>query len=166
MSDNGIERERKFLVKYLPQGMVEPVRVVQGYFGETPFRVRALLLPGATEVISNNIVVAYLGYKHPVMAAESREERESRIDSKIAEKLLQECKNNVLHKTRYNKYVEGNKWEIDVFHGTHEGLVTAEFEFIHNDDESPELPDFLGREVTLDKEFFNYFLATSNKEKS
>ena len=55
--------------------------------------------------------------------------------------------------------VAGFTWEIDVFEGAFRGLVIAEVEMDSETDE-PELPDWLGREVTGDRRYSNQVLAT------
>ena len=45
-------------------------------------------------------------------------------------------------------------WEVDVFHGANEGLVVAEVE-LSAEDESFELPDWAGLEVTGDRRYYN-----------
>jgi adenylate cyclase len=46
------------------------------------------------------------------------------------------------------------KWEVDEFHGKHEGLVVAEIE-LEREDQSFEKPDFIGDEVTHDPRYYN-----------
>ena len=159
MSDKGIERERKFLLKTIPSHLSKPVEIFQGYFGNVPFRVRINLFSDKTDLTVENIKVAYIGFKHPAGGSEYREEVESLIDPKIAIALLNDCGERVIHKTRKYKYIDGNKWEIDFFHGKLEGLVVAEFEFVKNDDKTPVTPDFIGKEVTNDERYSNYLLS-------
>lgn len=52
----------------------------------------------------------------------------------------------------------GNRWEIDVFHGDHAGLVMAEIELFHEDDVFFR-PVWLGKEVTDDVRYSNFSLA-------
>ncbi|GHU77956.1 hypothetical protein FACS189414_5250 [Bacteroidia bacterium] len=49
-------------------------------------------------------------------------------------------------------------WEIDVFHGENEGLVIAEIE-LAAEDETFELPAWIGEEVTLDRRYYNSALS-------
>ena len=48
-------------------------------------------------------------------------------------------------------------FEVDEFYGDNEGLVIAEVE-LEREDESYEKPDFIGREVTGDRRFYNSHL--------
>jgi adenylate cyclase len=45
-------------------------------------------------------------------------------------------------------------WEVDEFHGKHEGLVVAEIE-LDNEEQSFEKPAFIGDEVTHDPRYYN-----------
>ncbi len=64
----------------------------------------------------------------------------------------------VLSKTRHIVGYGGFRWEIDEFHGSHEGLVVAEVEISSADDDVP-LPPFIGEEVTGDPAYYNSTLA-------
>lgn len=64
-----------------------------------------------------------------------------------------------IDKTRYVVDFEGWKWEIDCFHGRHEGLTVAEIE-MPSADSNPPLPPFIGKEVTDDPRYYNSTLAT------
>lgn len=63
-----------------------------------------------------------------------------------------------IDKTRYVVDIDGWKWEIDMFHGRHEGLIVAEIE-MPSADSNPPLPDFIGREVTGDVRYYNSMLS-------
>lgn len=65
-----------------------------------------------------------------------------------------------IEKTRYYVDFEGYRWEIDQFHGRHEGLVLAEIELPHADADIP-LPPFIGKEVSHDPRYFNSNLNRS-----
>ena len=50
-------------------------------------------------------------------------------------------------------------WEVDVFSGSNQGLITAEFE-LHGDVKLPDpLPDWIGEEVTFNPAYKNLQLA-------
>ncbi|WP_285822847.1 CYTH domain-containing protein [Duncaniella freteri] len=63
-----------------------------------------------------------------------------------------------IDKTRYVVIYEGARWEVDVFHGRHDGLVLAEIELSSASD-SFVLPPFIGDEVTGDPRYYNSVLA-------
>ena len=54
--------------------------------------------------------------------------------------------------------VGAHVWDVDIFHGDNEGLVMAEVELAHPDEDFVR-PDWAGREVTEDARFFNAYLA-------
>lgn len=64
----------------------------------------------------------------------------------------------VICKTRHVLTYGGRIWEIDEFHGCHEGLVVAEVE-IEAPDAPVEIPPFIGAEVTGDPSYYNSSLA-------
>jgi CYTH domain-containing protein len=69
-------------------------------------------------------------------------------------KLLLLCEPGIIDKTRWLVKSEEHTFEIDEFFGENEGLVMAEVELL-SVDESPKMPDFIGKEVTGDRRFYN-----------
>lgn len=63
-----------------------------------------------------------------------------------------------LRKTRHLVGHEGHIWEVDVYHGALEGLVTAEIE-LQSEQEAVLLPAWLGQELTGRREWSNEALA-------
>lgn len=63
-----------------------------------------------------------------------------------------------IEKTRYKIPAGKHVWEIDVFHGDNDGLITAEIELL-SEDESFDKPQWVGEEVTIDLRFTNGMLA-------
>lgn len=63
-----------------------------------------------------------------------------------------------IEKTRYHIPNGKHTWEIDVFHGDNDGLITAEIE-LESEDESFEKPEWIGEEVTFDNRFINGMLV-------
>jgi adenylate cyclase len=88
----------------------------------------------------------------------SRHEFEYDVPMKDAEELLALANGRMISKTRYEVKHARHVWEIDVYGGELEGLVVAEVE-MKSEKESPELPDWLGREVTGDIRYSNQALA-------
>ena len=110
---------------------------------------------------------AYLTIKgKPAAGHFARYEWEKEIDVQEAEELMKLCQGTVIDKTRWivpaetvdNLQLTGDnlqlKWEVDEFHGKHEGLVVAEIE-LDNEEQSFEIPDFIGDEVTHDPRYYN-----------
>lgn len=87
-----------------------------------------------------------------------RDEFEYAIPLEDAVTLMEQRIGKVIEKTRYEIPADGLKWEIDVFHGDHSGLVIAEIELDHETQEFEE-PCWLGREVTGDERYYNSSLA-------
>ena len=100
---------------------------------------------------------AYLTIKgKPAAGHFARYEWEKEIDVQEAQELMQLCQGTIIDKTRWiiPAAEEGLKWEVDEFHGKHEGLVVAEIE-LDNEEQSFEIPDFIGDEVTHDPRYYN-----------
>ena len=64
------------------------------------------------------------------------------------------AKAKAIEKTRYIVLHEGNRWEVDEFHGHREGLILAELE-VPSEDYTFPLPSFVGREVTGQPQYYN-----------
>ena len=66
------------------------------------------------------------------------------------------CQGTIIDKTRWivPAVEKGLKWEIDEFHDKYEGLVVAEIE-LADEEQSFELPAFIGTEVTDDPKYYN-----------
>jgi len=146
-----IEIERKFLLKgdFHPYA-TKKVRIMQGYlcasFGRT-VRVR----------IKDES--AFITIKGPTnKAGFSRSEFEYEIPYSDAVEIMKLCRSTI-EKERY--YVPNGKltFEVDVFHGVHEGLVIAELE-LPSEGEPFDRPDWLGEEVTGDVRYYNSYLST------
>lgn len=96
----------------------------------------------------------------------ARYEWEKEIDVAEAEELMKLCQGTIINKTRWIVPAQGVdslpmtgdslllKWEVDEFHGEHEGLVVAEIELEH-EEQAFEKPHFIGKEVTDDPRFYN-----------
>lgn len=103
---------------------------------------------------------AYLTIKgKPAAGHFARYEWEKEIDVQEAEELMNLCQGTVIDKTRWIVPAETIDnlqliWEVDEFHGKHEGLVVAEIE-LDNEEQSFEIPDFIGDEVTHDPRYYN-----------
>ncbi len=147
----GIEIERKFLLA--SDGWRRQVSrftaMQQGYLagegGKASTRVR---IEG--EAANLNIKAAVVGstraeYQYAIPLAEARE-------------LLATLCAGVLEKTRHYVEREGLTWEIDEFAGANAGLVVAELE-LSRADQPFGRPEWLGREVTDDRRYYNHHLA-------
>lgn len=145
----GVEIERKFLVLE-SFSRPESGRVIrQGYLSRSPERAVRVRVSGDD---------AWLTIKGPTVGA-SRIELEYSIPVEDAMVMLEQlCEPGRIDKTRYEIDHEGLTWEVDVFAGDNEGLVVAEVELSHPDQEVP-LPPWVGREVTDDRRYLNSRLS-------
>ena len=97
---------------------------------------------------------AYLTLKGPVKGC-SRPEFEYPIPPDEASEILKEfCETGQIEKYRYQVPVGGHVWEVDEFLGRNAGLILAEVELKHPEEEF-ERPEWLGREVTGELRFYN-----------
>ena len=100
---------------------------------------------------------AYLTIKgKPTVGHFARYEWEKEIDVKEAEELMKLCQGTIIDKTRWivPAKEEELKWEVDEFHGKHDGLVVAEIE-LESEDQVVVLPAFIGKDVTNDPQYYN-----------
>lgn len=143
------EIERKFLVEGDFKSQSTSVsHIQQGYIGTKP---------GRTVRIRIRDNRAYLTIKGPAgLAGLSRYEFETEISVGDAHDLLQLCEPGIIDKHRYLVPSPDGRhtWEVDEFHGDNDGLVMAEVE-LRSEDESFEKPDFIGKEVTGDRRYYN-----------
>ncbi len=79
-----------------------------------------------------------------------------------ARQMLPLCQPPIIEKTRHIVIHEGNRWEVDEFHGQLQGIVLAELE-VPNEDYTFPLPPFVGQEVTGDRRYYNSQLAVGEK---
>jgi CYTH domain-containing protein len=82
----------------------------------------------------------------------TREEFEYEIPADHAAAIFAHCVGRILEKTRH--YVPGltGTWEVDVYHGALEGIVTAEIE-LPSEATVVSLPDWVGAEITGDPSY-------------
>ena len=149
---SGLEVERKFLV--LNDGYKRQARsssrIRQGYICSGHGRTVRVRVRGDR---------GYLTIKGPSLdGGISRYEFEKEITLDEAEHLMALCDTGAIDKTRYLGDSGSHTFEVDEFYGDNEGLVMAEVE-LHAADEPFEKPDFIGREVTGDRRYYNGHLA-------
>ncbi len=146
-----MEIERKFLVKrgfdYRSRARVS-YKIRQGYIPAKTVSVR----------IRQRDDKAFLTIKSRITHGFSRYEFEKQIEPSEAAELMKLCEGAFIEKTRYLIDVGKHTFEVDEFSGNNEGLVIAEVE-LGSEDEIFEKPDFIGREVTGDKRYYNSSLV-------
>ena len=145
------EIERKFLVADPSWHDGSPgVRITQGYLCRDVDRTVRIRTAGERAWITVK------GRSHGI----SRLECEYEIPLADARELLGICLPAVIDKTRHEVSHAGQVWEVDVFHGDNAGLIVAEVE-LEDESVSPELPGWVGAEVSEDARYFNSNLAES-----
>ena len=144
------EIERKFIVsgEYKSKAYSHS-HIQQGYF-ETA--------PGKTVRVRIRDDKAYLTIKGPSNKdGLARYEFETEVSPEDGRQLMNLCGPGRIDKTRWLVEVGNHTFEVDEFHGDNEGLVMAEVE-LQSEDEPFEKPDFIGKEVTGDRRFYNSHL--------
>ena len=84
----------------------------------------------------------------------SRYEFEQEIPMDDAEQLMLLCEPGIIDKTRWLVKSGRHTFEVDEFFGDNVGLVMAEVELTSPSD-IPQLPSFIGKEVTGDRRYYN-----------
>ena len=147
------EIERKFLVNGdFKKDSYDLVRITQGYLSSVPQRVVRVRVKGEKGYITIKGAADDTGV--------SRFEWEKEIPVEEAKMLLKLAEPGIIDKTRYLiKNTDGkHTWEVDEFHGNNEGLVMAEIE-LESENDAFDKPDWLGKEVTGDKRYYNSYLS-------
>jgi adenylate cyclase len=88
----------------------------------------------------------------------ARQEFEYTVPEADADGLFALCEPGSIDKTRHRVQFGGRLWEIDEFHGPHQGLIVAEVE-LEQVDAAVTLPDWVGREVTGEAGYTNAALS-------
>ena len=143
------EIERKFLVRDTSflKGLTGSY-IAQGYLSTDPertVRVRIkdhqgfLTIKGKTDGIS-------------------RIEFEYQIPLDEAKNLLDLCLPTIIEKERFLIPIGSHTYEVDLFKGDNQGLIIAEIE-LKNKDETFKKPDWLGKEVSHETQYFNSALS-------
>ena len=102
-------------------------------------------------------VKAFLAIKS-AEAGRTRSEFEYPIPVDDAKALFELRIGHIVEKRRHIVVVDGRRWEIDLFHGVLDGLIMAELE-LDAAEQQFQKPDWLGKEVTDDRRYYNASLA-------
>lgn len=148
---SGMEIERKFLVRGddYKRCAHKSYRIRQGYISSGQ---------GRTVRVRIRDNQGFLTIKGPSLdGGLSRYEFEKEITLDEAEHLMQLCEPGTIDKTRYLVKSGRHVFEVDEFYGDNEGLVMAEVE-LSSADEPFEKPDFIEKEVTGDRRYYNSHL--------
>ena len=148
-----IEIERKFLVtsEAFRSEAFQKFKITQGYLNSHPERCVRVRTKG----FAGFITVKGKSNK----AGASRFEWEKEIPLQEAEALLKLCELGIIEKMRYLiNAPSSHLFEVDEFSGENQGLIIAEVE-LTSEDEAFSKPDWLGKEVTGQKEYYNAHLS-------
>lgn len=142
-----LEIERKFLVSGEYKSLATShSRIVQGYICSER---------GRTVRVRIRDSHGYLTIKGPASGnGLSRYEFEKEITLDEALSLLRLCEPGIVDKIRWLVPAGNHVFEVDEFLGDNAGLVVAEVE-LRTEDDVFECPDFLGREVTGERKYYN-----------
>lgn len=143
------EIERKFLLR--------DTRILDNLTGEYVVQAYLSSKPEATVRVRIIDSAAWLTVKGKNQGA-TRTEYEFRIPLADAREMLALCEPGRIEKRRYRIAHGLHIWEVDVFKGENEGLVVAEVE-LRNEREAPQIPDWIGEEVTGDPRYYNSALS-------
>lgn len=150
-----LEIERKFLVDKLSFDIASLFheRIIQGYLSIKRYQEERIRKKGEKYSFAKKTGDGLL-----------RREQEREISKEEFDLLWPSTKNARIEKIRY-LFLYGNRTiEIDVFEGRLKGLITAEVEFnSENEAEKFQVPEWFGREVTVDKRYKNKSLALYGK---
>jgi len=150
------EIERRFLVTDI-EGFFEDAKAghkklvaIQGYLSvskESTVRIRS------------NSGKWYLAIKGPTIGI-SRDEFEYQVPEEDGQAILKMCENRLIEKVRYKLQRGKHVWEVDIFGGHNNGLITAEVELLSADEEVT-LPYWIGEEISHDERYYNALLAVN-----
>jgi adenylate cyclase len=158
-----MERERKFLVNELPNGLRRrPHKAIrQGYLAIPDGKEKRAVEVRIRDEEGKLVLTVKGGH------GESREEIEVPISREHFRSLWPLTEGKRLDKVRYRIPLGKLTVELDEYRGKLRGLVTAEVEF-DSDRELREFrpPPWLGRDVSKRKEFGNSHLAIAGKPRS
>ncbi len=149
VASGSLEIERKFLVRGTPwHGAESGVDIRQGYLSRDEANVVRV------RVTQSGSQLTIKGKRRGITCAEF----EYAIPIQDGGALLELCRGEIIHKTRYALEVNGSHWDVDVFHAANRGLVIAEIE-LECEDQVFEHPDWLAEEVSGDPRYLNSNLS-------
>jgi CYTH domain-containing protein len=145
------EREQRWLLRVVPEGVVHPVEILDTYFPDTTLRLRRVQA-GSTVVYKFGQKVRHDPGRPSLVQITNMYLTEAEFE------LLRQEGGADLRKTRWRWTVGGSELSVDVFDGHLEGLVLAEIELAVDSDDMPS-PSQSIAEVTEDDRFSGGHLA-------
>jgi CYTH domain-containing protein len=153
-----VERERRFVLRGLPEDAIAPRTIRDGYVSGTGLRLRSV---GA----GDGSVVHKLGQKVRPDPGDPRVVMHTTLYLSDAERAsLSGLPTSAIHKTRHRMIRGGLEVSVDLFHGALEGLILAEVD-LASDPQRAEvsLPDALA-DVSDDERFTGGALAVTSRD--
>ena len=144
-----IEIERKFLIEELPLKFEETIHIRQYYLSNSQNMVQRLRIFNQEKAI--------MSFKEKTSKI-SKYEFEYTIPLKDANKMISIADVPFINKKRHIIHIDSLKWEIDEFLDKNKGLIIAEVE-LKTENQSISIPNWIGKEVTDDRKYYNYNLA-------
>ncbi len=139
----GVEIERKFLIDDDSWGPADDGQLQQqGYLSITDRGTVRVRVEAGTAML--NLKSSQTGL--------TRAEFEYEIPLADGNRILETLCGWVVEKTRYKREFEGLTWDVDVFHGENDGLITAEVE-LETEGDAVTLPPWVGLEVSHDERY-------------
>lgn len=147
-----IEIERKFLVKntLFKKDAHQKSYIKQGFLNSDKARTVRI------RILENKGFLTIKGASNK--SGLSRFEWEKEISVNDAEKLFLLIEEGSIEKYRYYITIDKHTFEVDEFLGANLGLIVAEIE-LSSEEEPFKKPDWLGKEVTGDKKYYNTVLS-------
>jgi len=147
-----IEIERKFLTQSnaFKKESYQKTYMKQGYLNSHKERTVRIRITDKTAFITVKGVSNNTGT--------SRFEWEQEILIEEAEDLLILCEKTIIEKNRFLVKKASHIFEVDEFLGANEGLIIAEIE-LNEESENFQKPNWLGKEVTGIKKYYNSSLS-------
>lgn len=141
-----IEIERKFLIKNASWREISNagIEIKQGYLNSNIDRTVRIRIIGSVGLITVKCKTINM----------TRKEFEYQIPVEDAIELLELCEKPIIEKIRFEIIQNNKTWEIDEFKGVNAGLIIAEIE-LENEAEKIRLPEWIGKEVTLEAKYYN-----------
>lgn len=156
-SNQGDEIERKWLVKredipYKLEKKADKFEITQTYLNYSPeIRVRN---------VSDKRYVMAIKTGLTDEQGLTRDERQYDLTKEEYEHLLTKQEGNTIYKTRYQIKVDNYTYSFDFFHDQLDGLTYMEIEFPTEEEANNfQAPEWLGKDVTNDKNYKNQSLA-------
>lgn len=144
----GTEIERKFLVTGTQWSSAQPTYYCQGYLNRAKERTVRIRIAGDKGILTIK----------GINIGATRQEFEYDVPLDDAKEMLELCEKPLIEKNRRIIEHAGMDWEVDEFLGENAGLVVAEIE-LDSEDQSFEMPEWVGAEVTDDPRYFNSKLS-------